>query len=30
MSEANACPIGELAKLLLATDGSKESDKALG
>jgi nucleotide-binding universal stress UspA family protein len=30
MSEANACPIGELAKILLATDGSKESDKALG
>jgi nucleotide-binding universal stress UspA family protein len=30
MSETNACPIGELANILLATDGSKESDKALG
>ena len=30
MSEANACPIGELTKILLATDGSEESDKALG
>lgn len=29
MSEANACPIGELTKILLATDGSEESEKAL-